>query len=335
MKNKLNVAVIGMGVGSKHAEIYSKNRYCNLKILCDLDNKKLNIESKKYKNIILTDNAKNIFKDNSIDLVSISSYDNFHYDQVISCFKTNKHFFVEKPLCVNETQLKKIKKYYDLSNGKTHFSSNFVLRGNSIFKNIKNTILKKTSEKIYYIQGEYNYGRLKKITNGWRSNQPKYSINLGGSIHLIDLFQWINNSKVLKVVAAGNKISTHSSKFRYKDFSTAILEFENGAIGKITANFGCVIPHHHNLSIYTTKRTIKHSLENSVIYSSRSKNVPPKTFGNKIKYDKSLVLNSFISSIINHKTAEVTPQQIFDNMSICFALDKSLNSHKWENVNYY
>ena len=115
----------------------SKNRYCNLKILCDLDNKKLNLESKKYKNIILTDNAKNIFKDDSIDLVSIASYDNFHYDQVISCLNANKHFFVEKPLCVNEIQLKKIKKYYDLSNGKIHFSSNFVLRGNSIFKHIK------------------------------------------------------------------------------------------------------------------------------------------------------------------------------------------------------
>ena len=37
MKNKLNAAVIGLGVGAKHAEILNSDNKVNLVALCDLD----------------------------------------------------------------------------------------------------------------------------------------------------------------------------------------------------------------------------------------------------------------------------------------------------------
>ena len=80
MSKKLNVAVIGLGVGSRHADFYYESKHCNLKTLCDFDLKILNHVSKKYKNLALTNDTKDIFNDKSIDLVSIASYDNYHYE---------------------------------------------------------------------------------------------------------------------------------------------------------------------------------------------------------------------------------------------------------------
>ena len=52
---------------------------------------------------------------------------------------------------------------------------------------------------IYYFEGDYNYGRLKKITSGWRGKIPFYSITLGGGSHIIDLSKFLINKRILEV----------------------------------------------------------------------------------------------------------------------------------------
>ena len=49
--------------------------------------------------------------------------------------------------------------------------------------------------RIYAFEGDYLYGRMFKITNGWRRNIPDYSVMTGGGIHLIDLFLWLTGEK--------------------------------------------------------------------------------------------------------------------------------------------
>ena len=90
--------------------------------------------------------AYNIFKDKTINLVSIASYDNYHYSQIIKSLNSNKNIIVEKPMCLNQEQLKNI--YYLLKKKKNiKMTSNLVLRVNSLFKNFK----KKLIEKMFFI----------------------------------------------------------------------------------------------------------------------------------------------------------------------------------------
>ena len=46
------------------------------------------------------------------------------------------------------------------------------------------------------------------------------------------------------------------------------------------------------------------------------------------------ILKSFISSIIDNTTPDVTGKEVIDVMSISLAIEKSLYSKKWEKVNY-
>ena len=108
MKNRINVGVIGLGVGAKHARVLYSNKKVNLVTLCDFDNKKINLYKKIFKNCKFTTNPDDIFKNPNIDIVSIASYDNFHAKHILQAIKYNKHFFVEKPFCLNINELNKI-----------------------------------------------------------------------------------------------------------------------------------------------------------------------------------------------------------------------------------
>ena len=57
------------------------------------------------------------------------------------------------------------------------------------------------------------------------------------------------------VSSLGNKIVTKKKKFKFNDFVQSIYNFKNGAIGKITANFGCVHKHQHVVKVFGTKKS--------------------------------------------------------------------------------
>lgn len=158
---------------------------------------------------------------------------------------------------------------------------------------------------------------------------------LGGAIHLIDLIIWLSNKKVRSVIAEGNKISTKNTKFKNYDLVSTLLKFEDGMIGKVTSNFASVTPHHHILSIYGTKSTFFYNNKEIKFYKSRDDlNIKNKNskFSNK---QKSEILNSFIDSVYYQKDLKIVHEnEIINLMSVCFAIEKSLKTKKWEKVKY-
>ena len=156
---KIIAAVIGMGIGQKHLDAIDNYKKSFVKIICEKNDNKIKFLKKKYPDKIITKDENVIFKDKSINLVSIASYDDFHYSQVIKSLKNNKNIIVEKPMCLKSNQLIEIHKILkDKSNVK--MISNLVLRVNSLFKEFK----KRTDiRNIFYIEADYIWGRKKKI----------------------------------------------------------------------------------------------------------------------------------------------------------------------------
>ena len=332
--NKINTAVIGLGVGQIHAETYKNNKNCNLIYLCDFNNKQKKKYEKKF-NCNFSFNAKSIISNKNIDMISIASHDNYHFSQILLALKNKKHVFVEKPLCQTHRELNKIKRELN-KNKSIKFSSNLVLRAHPKFIKIFKMIKQNLVGKIYHIEGEYNYGRLHKITRGWRGKLPFYSVMQGGGIHIIDLIQWYLNSKIHKVIAIDNRLITNQTQFLFPDTVTALAKFLNGATGKITSNFSCVTPHHHSLSIFGSKGTLLLTHKDLLFYKSRKKHVKPRkiNFETKKNY-KRKILESFISFVKNESNRPIIMKQdALDAMSVCLSIDKSIKTKKWEVVKY-
>jgi predicted dehydrogenase len=329
-KNFLKTGVIGMGIGNLHAKIMNKHPKSKLIYVCD-KKKNFSFLAKKF-GCKFSTNANNLIKDKSIDLVSIASYDNHHFQHAIKCIAKNKHIFIEKPFCQSFSQYKKIKRL--LNKSKLYFSTNFVLRNHPKFKKIKEIIEKKRIGKIYHIEGDYNYGRIHKLLNGWRGKIPFYSVTQGGGIHIIDLMIWLTKSLPKDVFALGNRISTLNTKFKYMDNVTGLINFENGVTGKVSSNFGAVMPHDHQMRIFGTKGSVSLSHNEISLFISR---LPyKKKIKIKFKNDnfyKVKILDNFINSITAKKKFNlISKHEVFASMATCLTIDKSLKSKKREKV---
>ena len=95
---KLNIGIIGLGVGEAHLKSYKEIPNVEVKSICDIDVNRLEFIGNKYEIEGRFQESKNITEDPNIDIVSICSYDNFHAEQLISCFRNGKHVMVEKPV---------------------------------------------------------------------------------------------------------------------------------------------------------------------------------------------------------------------------------------------
>jgi predicted dehydrogenase len=334
MKKTLNAAVIGLGIGERHIRSYESDPRCKVVTICDIDYIKLKEVGSRFPECSLSTNPAEVIADPNIDVVSIASYDNAHAEQAIAAINAGKHVFVEKPICLTESELLQINEALKRNPG-IQASSNLVLRRSPQFQLIKSRIVNGEMGRLYHIEGDYNYGRLNKITDGWRSQIPFYSVTHGGAIHLIDLILWLSEGTVKDVVAIGNKISTEGTSFKYPDMVTALLKFTDSSTAKVSANFGSVAPHHHMLSVYGTKASFIHNHQGGTYYNSRNPEDKPELIN--LKFDNILkggVQKAFVSQILDGSLGEVKYSEIINAMAVSLAIERSLQSGKSEIVRY-
>jgi predicted dehydrogenase len=331
---KLKVGIIGLGVGEQHIAGFQSHMGAEVTSLCDFSDEKISYLKNKYPGMKLTKLADEVLDDPEIKIVSIASFDNHHYEQVMRALKSGKHVFVEKPICMNAEQLKDIraelKKRPDLK-----LSSNLILRKYPRFAALKKSLEQGELGQLFSVEGDYNYGRLQKIHAGWRGEMPGYSVMLGGGVHLVDLLLWLTGEKVVEVAAFGNRICSEGSHFKQNDMEMAILRFESGLVGKISANFGCVYPHFHELRLYGTRATFVNGLKNAALYTSRNLEEQPKIIADPYPgANKGDLIHNFVDSIVNNVDSEVSSEEIFSTMSVCFAIEEAIHTSKNIRVNY-
>lgn len=324
----LRAGVIGLGVGEQHIRGYQVDSRCQVVALCDLDKAKLEEVGERNPGISLLDSPEDLLTDPDIDVVSIASYDHAHHDQIILALDHNKHVFVEKPLCLTRRQLDSIARVLRKS-PHLQLSSNLILRRTPRFLELRRRILNGDLGQIYFTEGDYDYGRLHKLTQGWRGESPDYSVVHGGGIHVIDLLLWLTGDKVTEVFAYGNRISTQSSAFVGDDMVISALKFSSGLVAKISANFGSVTPHHHRLSVYGTEGTFTQNHLGGAYFWSRDPNVEPEPVsGPYPDAAKGDMIASFVASILDGSRPEVTSSEVFRAMDVSLAIVESLKRGK-------
>ena len=330
----LRAGIIGLGVGEKHVAGYRAHPACAVVAVCDKASSKLSEVQAKYGIFKACSNPDQILEDPEIDIVSIASYDPDHYEQIVKAIQNEKHIFVEKPLCLYEQEAVHIRA---LLKSKPHLkmSTNFILRKSPRFQGIREKILNGFFGELFYAEGDYHYGRLEKITEGWRGQIDFYSVVYGGSVHLVDLLLWLSGDTVEEVFAYGNQIASRDSQFKYNDCVAALLKFKSGMIGKITADFGSARPHFHSLNIYGTQATFVNDLPNGKLFTSRDPKQAPQDVTEPYPgIEKGDLIYRFVDSIANQSSPEVSQEDVFRAMSVCFAIETSVKEKKPVRVEY-
>jgi predicted dehydrogenase len=307
----LNAAVIGLGVGEQHARAFARTHGCRIRWLCDRDEAKARTLAASIGQGQVAPSLQVALSDPETSVVSLATYDDQHSQQVVAALNAGKHVFCEKPLCRTADELAAIDRAWKRS--PRHLRCNFVLRAAPVYRWLREAIRGGEFGDIYAVDGDYLYGRLHKITDGWRKDVENYSVLVGGGVHLIDLMMWLVSERPISVSAVGNAIVTRGTAFRYDDFAAATYLFASGMIGRITANFGCVHRHQHVLRVFGTKKTFVVDDQGPRVWEARDDGGRPNKLDlAPLPTSKGDLIPSFVEAILSNAHTEVGTRHELD-----------------------
>jgi len=324
---ELGVAIVGLGVGEQHAYAYARDARCSVRWLYDLSGDKAKEVQARVAQTgeagWIAPSYEAILADPGTSVISIATYDDLHYTEVIEAFQAGKHVFVEKPLCRTHDELLHITQAWR-DGGRPHLASNLVLREAPLYKWLKDQVADGVLGDLYAIDAEYFYGRLPKITEGWRKDVDDYSVMEGGGIHMIDLMMWIAGEKPQAVNAVGTNIATRGTDFRYDDYQCATFKFPSGLIGRAAANFACVHRHHHILRVFGTKATFIYDDAGARLHTTRDEDARAEPIAHAPLPDgKGVLIPGFVDAIIRGADPAPQARREFDLVSVCAHSDLS------------
>jgi predicted dehydrogenase len=324
----LGVGVIGLGVGEQHALAFASHPECRIAALCDVEAARLGELGARYPRAQRYSCAEDLITDPAVDIVAVASNDDHHAAQIVHALRSGKHVFAEKPLCLERKELQAIVAAWR-AGGAKRLTTNTLLRRSPRFRWLKDAITSGRLGTVYCIEGDYIYGRLPKLTSGWRGAIPDYSVMLGGGIHLVDLAMWLSNSRPKRVMAYGSSLGSSHTSFRGVDLVLALLRFDNGLIAQIGANFASVYPHFHRLVVHGTEATFE-NLPAAVspaarLWHARDGGPPPEEVHAAYPaVGKGALIPAFVDAVLGHGDPDVREDDAFACVAACLAVQESL-----------
>lgn len=332
----LQVGIIGLGVGEQHLQGYAQHPSCLVRTVCDFNAEKVAAVLARFPGIRGSTSAQDVLDDPEVDLVSIASYDNYHCEQVVRALENGKHVLVEKPLCLFPHEAAAI--YARLvEDTACQLSCNLPLRTCPRFVRARNLVRGGDLGTVFYLEGDYLWGRTEKITEGWRKDMEFYSIVHGAAVHMIDLIMWVMDARPVEVVAYGNKLATAGSSLRFNDFAAMLLRFDNGVLAKVSAAGGCAHPHFHRLAVFGDKKTFLHELNGACLVelAPDGERRTEVTEEYPAKEERVKLLTSFVEYLLDPASKPlVSAQEALDVMAVCFAAEASVKQGKPQKVQY-
>ena len=328
----LKIGIIGLGVGERHLASYKRIPNCEVVALCDLDKDRLNDVGKRFDIGLRSTDYRDITERSEIDVVSVCSYDDVHVEQAISAFQNGKHVMVEKPVALFRIDAERLLRAQQDS--KKYISSNLILRASPRFSELKGQIDRGEFGDISVIEGDYVHNILWKITEGWRGKMAFYSVIYGGGIHLIDLMRWLIGQEVKEVCGMSADVLTRHTDYAWGDSITTLLSFEDGAIGKSLSTYGPQRTKFHALNVYGSQKTFVNDLPYGKLFDGtepKNEQVVTTPYPGMAKGD---LLPNFIESILEGREPNVTAQDVFRVMDICFAVCESIRQKRTLSVGY-
>lgn len=226
--NDIKVGLIGAGNFAQSVVLPAlKRTNASLITLVNLGTINLVTTGRKFGFKNIATDPKEIYANEDINTVIITTKHNSHADLVIKSLEAKKHVFVEKPLAISEANLNRIRKQYSTSTSK--LTVGFNRRFSSHAKVIHDIASKaQTPLVMNYI---INAGKID--IDHWMQDPSIGGGRIIGEVcHFIDFMQYISDTNPISVSATA--IKTAHKHFSNNDSIQINLEFENGSIGNIT-----------------------------------------------------------------------------------------------------
>lgn len=179
-----------------------------------------------------TCNMDDILGDKDVDLVMITTRHNLHGEYVLKALNAGKDVFVEKPLCINDEDLKSIKDFYN-SKFKTQNSKlpllmvGFNRRFSKYAQEAKRHVAKRINPLLMHYRVNAGFIPL----DHWVHGEEGGGRIIGEACHFIDLFTFFTESKVKEIYTS--TLTPKTQSLSSGDNRVIVLNYEDGSVATL------------------------------------------------------------------------------------------------------
>ncbi|WP_245692466.1 bi-domain-containing oxidoreductase [Sporomusa acidovorans] len=232
-KDKVRIALAGAGGFAKGMHLPNIKELSNLyhlQAVMSRTGHNAMSTAKQFGASYATTSYNEILEDKDIDAVLIAARHNLHANMVIQALEAGKHVLVEKPLALNERELIHVKAFYEQekSDNAPVLLTGFNRRHSKYAKAIYDNISKRTNPLMINYRMNAGYIPL----DNWVHTEEGGGRNIGEACHIYDLFNFLTNSKVLKVQA--QTLMPATGYYSPNDNFVATVSYEDGSVATLT-----------------------------------------------------------------------------------------------------
>lgn len=224
---QLEVAVIGAGsfASGVHLPQIKKHPRLHLKTIVSTHSYKSRNTAREFEAIEVINDIEKALNDPDIDIILISTRHDSHTDFAMRALKAKKHVYLEKPLCVNKTELEEWGKYLTSKD----FSTQLMVGFNRRFSPHTIELKKHTDKRIHPLFLTY------RINAGFIPKE-NWVHEFGGRIvgeccHFIDLMRFIVGSHIKSV--SFDHLTPKENYLQSSDNVSMIIKFADGSLGNL------------------------------------------------------------------------------------------------------
>ena len=227
--NALNIAFVGAGSYAQSHLLPNipKDKDILLRGVMTSSGTTSRTVAEKFRFEFCTSNGSDIFNNNDINTVFITTRHNTHAEYLLKALRAGKHVFVEKPLCLTLEELNEIESVYSLLN--THHSSLPLLMVgfNRRFSPLSEILKGKMKDGPMAMLYRINAGAIS--PDSWIQDREIGGGRIIGEVcHFVDFLTFLTGSQPIEVYAHALPDPAH-----LQDTLHISLSFKNGSIGTI------------------------------------------------------------------------------------------------------
>jgi len=260
-----------------------------------------------------------ILANDSINTVFIATRHDSHAGYVLKALKAGKNVFVEKPLCLTETDLNEIKDIY-LALDTSHSKRPLLMIGyNRRFSPLAAVLRTELGGMPMAMVYRVNAGAI--APDSWIQDTDLGGGRVIGEVcHFVDFLTWMNGSLPVSVYASAMKAPGDLN-----DTLSVTMTYENGSVGTIAyfANGDKGVPK-EQVEIFTGGCTGILTDFRSVTLHVRGK----KTEKKLVSQDKGqkAEISAFVDAIVSGKPSPIPFEEIYSTSKATFAILESIRT---------
>lgn len=279
--SQLGVLVHGAGwVSGEHIKAFQNNPHTQVVAVSSrrIESVKQRARETGLEDIGMYTNLDQALQHEGVDIVSVCTPQHLHAENTIRVAEAGKHIVIEKPIANSPDEMRAMRDAVRGAGVKTVVC--FVLRWNPLFETLKSLIADGALGRIYHVETDYQSN----IASWWsgfgdaRTKEGGVSAMLVAGCHALDAARWFaaaereKAARVTEVFAYcggwrkgvdreynyfTGAWSEGKPPLEYEGLEVVMLQFDNGALGKVSANFDCIMPYTFPIEIFGDRGSVK------------------------------------------------------------------------------